>query len=85
MIKSISGEINNQQDVIKCMNKIIRYYVRNEPSSPVPLMMHRAKKLVGKDFREIIREVAYSATSQIDELFGTEEINEITDSIDSEE
>ena len=68
--KSLSSEINSLHDVNKAFDKIIRFYEKNEPSSPIPLMVKRTKKLVGKNFREIVSDIASNAQSQIDELFG---------------
>ena len=36
----------------------------NEPSSPVPLFLERAKRLVAKDFLEILADVAPEAITQ---------------------
>ena len=68
--QSISGDINSQQDVLKAFEKVIKFYEINEPSSPVPMIVRRAQKLVGKNFREIVSDIASSAQSQIDQLFG---------------
>src|ERR1051326_6730346 len=42
----ISGGIQSRADVVKALDLISRYYVQNEPSSPVPLIIDRAKRLV---------------------------------------
>ena len=70
---AIAGEIGNQGDVIKVLDKVMRWFEQNEPSSPVPLMIGRAKKLVGMNFRDIVKEIATNAESQVEDLFGPEE------------
>ena len=67
------GEIRSQDDVRRALDRICSWYEQNEPSSPLPLMLRRAQKLIGKNFREIVRDIANNAESQIDELFGPEE------------
>jgi type VI secretion system protein ImpA len=58
------GEIANPQDVIKALDTIVAYYEKNEPSSPVPLLLLRAKRLVSLGFMEILRDIAPDALSQ---------------------
>ncbi len=54
---AISGDVRSSQDVIRTLQKIISYYDRNEPSSPVPMLLERAIRLVSKDFWEIIEDL----------------------------
>ncbi|MCM8530569.1 MAG: type VI secretion system ImpA family N-terminal domain-containing protein [Lentisphaeraceae bacterium] len=70
--KGISGKISSTDDVSKMLEMIIKYYEENEPSSPVPLMLLRTKTMIGKNFRELVTNISYSAKSQLDELFGEE-------------
>jgi type VI secretion system protein ImpA len=56
--KLLSGTINNHQDVIKTLNLVCDYYKKNEPSSPVPLIIDRAIRLVGKSFMEVLKDLA---------------------------
>ena len=52
------GGINNPTDVQNALDRIISYYIRNEPSSPVPVLLTRAKKLVSADFLTIVKDMA---------------------------
>ena len=49
------GVVQSRNDAIRAINSIISYYRANEPASPVPLLLERAKKLVNNDFLGIIR------------------------------
>src|SRR5439155_26871758 len=40
------GEIRSPQDVVAALDRICFYYDRNEPSSPVPLLLQCARRLV---------------------------------------
>jgi type VI secretion system protein ImpA len=62
--KSISGAINNNQDVIKTLNLVSEYYKKNEPSSPVPMFIDRAIRLVGKSFMEALKDIAPNGVDQ---------------------
>ncbi len=67
------AQIRSPDDVIKALDAIRAYYEQNEPSSPIPILMARAKRLVRRDFLAIIRNVAPDALRQIEELRGPED------------
>ncbi|MGB7450654.1 MAG: type VI secretion system protein TssA, partial [Lysobacterales bacterium] len=54
---SISSVIKNRNDVIQAIDRICEYYVVNEPSSPVPLLLRRAQGLVAKSFYQILEDM----------------------------
>ncbi len=65
------GAVNTREDVIRALDKACRYYERHEPSSPVPLLLKRAKRLVAKDFMEILRDLAPEGVSQAEKISGS--------------
>ena len=70
--QSLSGTINSQQDVLRAFDKICDYYERQEPSSPVPILIKRARRLVGKSFVDIIRDMTPDSMSNVDLIAGTQ-------------
>ena len=71
--QSLSGQITSNQDIHKALDMIIVYYEQNEPSSPVPLLLKRAKHLVGRSFMDIIRNISPDAMTQVQMVSGEEE------------
>jgi len=69
----LTGEISSREDVIRAIDKICDYYQRYEPSSPVPLLLRRAKRLANKSFLEIVRDLSPDMFQQILALGGEEE------------
>jgi type VI secretion system protein ImpA len=67
---SISGEINSREDVIRVLDKIVSYYQRVEPSSPIPLLIQRSKRLVSASFLDIVRDIAPDGLTQVENLRG---------------
>lgn len=65
-----AGEIRSREDVVRMLDRITEYYNRNEPSSPVPLLVQRAKRLVSADFMAIIKDIASDGAQQADLLLG---------------
>ncbi|MGN6366905.1 MAG: type VI secretion system protein TssA [Phycisphaerae bacterium] len=66
----ISGEITSRNDVIRMLDKICDYYEQYEPTSPVPIFMKRAKKLVTMDFVALMRDLAPEAMGKIEVFTG---------------
>ena len=65
-----SGEIARCEDVVRMIERICGYYVRVEPSSPVPLLLRRAQRLVTMDFVEIVRDLADQGLPQLGTVAG---------------
>jgi len=67
---AMSGTIQSRADVIKALDLICDYYRDNEPSSPVPLIIQRAQRLVDKDFMTIMSDLTPDALSQLQIITG---------------
>ena len=65
-----SGDIANRDDVLRSLDKILAYYSRYEPSSPLPVLLNRAKHLVHADFAAIVRNLIPDGMSQFENLRG---------------
>jgi type VI secretion system protein ImpA len=62
------ASINSRDDVVRALEAICNYYKTNEPASPIPLLLERARRLVDKDFMTIIGDLAPNAVSQFELL-----------------
>jgi type VI secretion system protein ImpA len=54
------------------LDKVSDYFQKYEPSSPVPLLLQRAKRLVAKYFMEILRDLTPAGVSQAEAIGGVE-------------
>jgi type VI secretion system protein ImpA len=70
---SISGEIRTREQVARTLDLICAYYQRYEPSSPLPFLLRRARRLVDSNFLEVMADLAPDALSQIRLATGAEE------------
>jgi type VI secretion system protein ImpA len=70
---SSGGAIRSRDDVVRVLDKICNYYKQHEPSSPVPLLLKRAKGLVAKDFMEIIEDLSPDGLKQVEQIGGKKE------------
>ena len=55
------GAIKSRQDAVRALEAVAEFFRRNEPSSPIPLFVERAKRLVSKDFLEVLADIAPEA------------------------
>lgn len=67
-----TGEIRSRADVVRALDKICEYYSRFEPSSPLPLLLGRAKRLATKSFLDIVKDLSPEALAQIRALGGVD-------------
>lgn len=57
------GVIKTRSEAVKALDLVQEYFRVNEPSSPVPMFLERAKRLVSKDFLEVLADIAPDAVS----------------------
>jgi type VI secretion system protein ImpA len=72
----VDGEIRNRDDVTRTLDRLCDYFRKHEPSSPVPLLLQRAKSLVAKDFLAILRELTPDGVAQAEVIVGVEKKEE---------
>ncbi len=61
---SVTGPVKSRQDAIRALDAVADFFRRTEPSSPIPLFLARAKRLVSKDFLEVLEDIAPEAVAQ---------------------
>jgi len=64
------GSIKSRDDAIRALDAVSAFFRKNEPSSPVPIFVERAKRLVAKDFLEVLKDVAPDGLDQAKRVGG---------------
>jgi type VI secretion system protein ImpA len=64
------GEINSRDDVARTLDRICDYYALEEPGSPVPILLQRAKRLINMNFIELMAELSPQGLAEISFLVG---------------
>ncbi len=62
--------INSREDAMRLLDLVCRYYETHEPSSPLPLLVARARRLADKGFMEILQDMAPDGLSQAQNVVG---------------
>ncbi len=67
------GVVNSRADVERCLDGIIAFYERTEPSSPIPHLARRLRRMVPMDFMDLMEEVAPSGLKEFRNVAGVED------------
>jgi type VI secretion system protein ImpA len=60
-----SDTIANRADVVQVLDRLCTYYAQHEPASPIPLLLQRARRLVDKNFVELLQDLAPDGLAQL--------------------
>lgn len=66
------GGIAGREDVLSALDQLCAYYLRVEPSSPVPVLLERARTLVGVRFVDAVSALAPAGVEQARHWVGAE-------------
>jgi type VI secretion system protein ImpA len=66
------GPVTTRADAVRLLELVRDYYERYEPSSPLPLLIDRARRLADKDFMDILRDLAPDGLSQAQMIAGAQ-------------
>ncbi|HUO81016.1 MAG TPA: type VI secretion system protein TssA [Steroidobacteraceae bacterium] len=69
----VGGPIRSRQDAIRALDAVAAFFRQTEPSSPVPLFVERAKRLVAKSFLEVLEDMMPDSVAQARQVGGVRE------------
>jgi len=64
IVAGAPGVIRSREDAVRALDAVAAFFRASEPSSPVPLFIERAKRLVAKDFLSVLEDIAPDALAQ---------------------
>ena len=71
---AVPGTITSRNDVIRHLDLIIEFYERTEPSSPIPHLAHRMRRMVPMDFMQLMEEIAPSGMKEFKNATGVNDV-----------
>lgn len=66
------GSIATRDDALQALDRVCEWIERHEPTNPAPLLIRRAKRLMTKNFIDIIRDLAPDGLSQVERIAGVD-------------
>jgi len=70
-VTGLPDRITSRDDVVKCLDLVVAFYDRTEPSSPIPHLARRVRRMVHMDFVELMEDLAPSGLKEFRLLAGT--------------
>jgi type VI secretion system protein ImpA len=67
---AFSGAIDSRLDALRAIDAVCEYLERTEPTNPAQLLLRRARKLVDKNFLELVREFAPQSVEEVARILG---------------
>ena len=64
------GGIRSRRDALRMLDRVIAYFEQAEPGNPAPLLLIRAKQLIGVSFFDIVTNLAPNALDTIETVTG---------------
>lgn len=64
------GAIGTRDDALRALDAVAAFFRSSEPSSPVPLFLERAKRLIGKDFLAVLEDMVPDSVPQAKSIGG---------------
>jgi type VI secretion system protein ImpA len=66
----LSGGIESRADALRAIDMVCEFLERTEPTNPAQLLLRRARKLVNKNFVELVRELAPESLNEVARVMG---------------
>lgn len=66
----LSGNIDSRTDALRAIDMVCDYLERTEPTNPAQLLLRRARKLVNKNFIELVKELAPDGLNEVAKVMG---------------
>ncbi|GAA2871267.1 type VI secretion system protein TssA [Aminobacter niigataensis] len=67
---ALPDRLTSRDDVVKCLDLVVAFYDRTEPSSPIPHLARRVRRMVHMDFVELMEDLAPSGLKEFRLLAG---------------
>lgn len=69
-LNGVPAQITSRREVERCLDMIIDFYERTEPSSPIPHLARRMRKMVPMNFLQLMEEIAPSGMKEFRGIAG---------------
>ncbi len=66
------GEVMSREDVLRALDRVCEYLDRVEPSNPAQLLLRRARRMINRNFLELLKELAPDAVNEAARVLGVD-------------
>lgn len=69
-VRVVQAGVHSRADALRAIDEIIKYFQDNEPTSPVPILLGRARRWMSMDFMSLLGDIAPDAAREVERLKG---------------
>jgi type VI secretion system protein ImpA len=66
----LSGGIGTREDAVRALDMICEFLERTEPTNPAPMLLRRAKRMISRNFLQLMKDLAPEALPEVARLMG---------------
>lgn len=81
--RGLGDSIESRDDALRAIDMVCEFLERTEPTNPAQMLLRRARRLVNKNFLELVRELAPEAAAEVARIMGIS-ADEFGESVSSE-
>nr|WP_306173565.1 type VI secretion system ImpA family N-terminal domain-containing protein [Limnobacter humi] len=71
-LHSLTMEVHNRAQALQAIDAVCRYLEQAEPTSPAQWLLKRARRLIDKNFLELVKDLAPDALSDVARIMGVD-------------
>jgi type VI secretion system protein ImpA len=68
--RGLGDQIDSREDALRAIDMVCEFLERTEPTNPAQMLLRRARRLVNKNFLELVRELAPEALAEVARIMG---------------
>ena len=68
----LEGGVHSRDDALRAIDMVCEFLERTEPTSPAPLLLRRARRMINRNFLQLMKELAPDALSEVARIMGVD-------------
>ena len=68
----LDGGVHSRDDALRAIDRVCEFLERTEPTSPAPLLLRRARRMINRNFLQLMKELAPDALSEVARVMGVD-------------
>ena len=68
----LSGGVHSREDALRAIDMVCEYLESAEPTNPAQLLLRRARRMINRNFLQLMKELAPDALSEVARVMGVD-------------
>jgi type VI secretion system protein ImpA len=68
----LNGAVTTRDDALRAIDMVCDFLERTEPTSPAPLLLRRARRMINRNFLQLMKELAPDALAEVARVMGVD-------------